>query len=139
MLFFNKFLSTPYSHHESQYGFNITVKLFIKFLKYYHLVNKVYPMKRWISTSQKRWIDASQTQHAFFRETIGCDIRDGLVYSQLWRIWILKNIDMYPKHLRNDIKFKTIDHLIRNGSRGNEKVATAIKRYKILNGFNKVF
>jgi hypothetical protein len=76
----------------------------------------------------------SSLSNSYTYLVIGGAQKDGLIYSQLWRGYVLDNIDSlefvndnHRKNVLHDLK----SDLIINGSRGNERVREILKKNKL--------
>ena len=79
-------------------------------------------------------ISASSLSNCYTYIVIGGTLKDGLVYSQLWRGYVLDNIDSlefanynHRKNVLSDLK----SDLSVNGSRGNERVREILKKNEL--------
>ena len=79
-------------------------------------------------------ISASSLSNCYTYVVIGGTQKDGLVYSQLWRGYVLDNIDSlefanynHRNNVLNDLK----SDLSINGSRGNERVREILKKNEL--------
>ena len=79
-------------------------------------------------------ISVSPLSNSYTYVVIGGTQEDGLVYSQLWRGYVLDNIDSleftndsHRKNVLNNLK----NDLRINGSRGNERVREILKKNEL--------
>ena len=79
-------------------------------------------------------ISVSPLSNCYTYVVIGGAQKDGLVYSQLWRGYVLDNIDSleftndsHRKNVLNNLK----NDLRINGSRGNERVREILKKNEL--------
>jgi hypothetical protein len=79
-------------------------------------------------------LSVSPLSNSYTYVVIGGTHKDGLVYSQLWRGYVLDNIDSlefinysHRNNVLNDLKYD----LRINGSRGDERVREILRKYEI--------
>lgn len=131
----------------TEYDYNwdngLTQKLFVKFLKKYGLMDALYAIKgigyTFRPLSIRRisdfFIDVfeSTDDEYYFR----CSY-NRLQLSQLWRFYLLENVDKYPYPngdrylMKNDIT-SSISH---NGYRESKEIRELFKKYNIINSYN---
>lgn len=56
---------------------------------------------------------------------------EDLVLSQLWRFYLLENLDMFPISLRASIKANLRKTILGNGTRRNEEIINLMKKYDL--------
>jgi len=124
---------------ESTIAFNRSLlKLYFKFLKKERVFGGVYrkgiPNLPTFSKITKYAFPliVSSFSNSYTYIVIGGAQKDGLVYSQLWRGYVLDNIDSLEftndSHRRNVLYNLKCD-LRLNGSRGNERVREILRKY----------
>jgi hypothetical protein len=126
---------------ESTIAFNRSLlKLYFKFLKKERIFGVVY--RNEISslptfskiTKYAYPLFVSSLSNSYTYIVIGGAQKDGLVYSQLWRGYVLDNIDSLE--FTNDSHRKDVLHNLKidlrlNGSRGNERVREILKKNEL--------
>lgn len=126
---------------ESTIAFNRSLlKLYFKFLKKERIFGGVYGEgNQYLPTFSKITncaypLSVSSLSNSYTYFVIGGEQKDGLVYSQLWRGYVLDNIDSLEftndSH-RNGVLDNLKSDLRINGSRGNERVREILKKNEL--------
>ena len=129
----------------TKYDYNwdngLTQKLFIKFLKKYGLMDALYAIRgigytfRPLSIRRMGdfFIEVFETfeDERYFR----CSY-NRLQLSQLWRFYLLENVDEYPNRDRDLMRSTITSSISNNGYRESKEIRELFKKYNITNSYN---
>jgi len=134
-------LPLPYnaSSENEIYNFNLSImKLYVMFLKKMGLFSGVYRRKHGIPPLRelpgRYCIAASSLSNTYTYKVMGKRSSDGLVHSQLWRGYLLDNLDsivfVNDKH-RESLVDRIKKDMRMNGTRRDERVREFLRKYEI--------
>ena len=128
----------------TKYDYNwdngLTQKLFIKFLKKYGLMDALYAIRgigytfRPLSIRRMGdfFIEVFETfeDERYFR----CSY-NRLQLSQLWRFYLLENVDEYPNRDRDLMRSTITSSISNNGYRESKEIRELFEKYNITNSY----
>ena len=129
----------------TKYDYNwdneLTQKLFVKFLKKYGLMDALYAIRgigyTFRPLSIRRigdfFIEVFETpeDERYFR----CSY-NRLQLSQLWRFYLLENVDEYPNRDRDLMRSTITSSISNNGYRESKEIRELFEKYNITNSYN---
>ena len=119
----------------------LTQKLFVKFLKKYGLMDALYAIRgigyTFRPLSIRRigdfFIEVFETfeDERYFR----CSY-NRLQLSQLWRFYLLENVDEYPNRDRDLMRSTITSSISHNGYRESKEIRELFEKYNITNSYD---
>ena len=114
--------------------FKILKMLFAKFLKKHKIMAKMYKNLYDIFIVRNKEVRLGSEHDMYINYRLNNLIfpeTDDLVMSQLWRFYLLENINLFNTSIREIIKRNTQRGIENNGTRGSEELEKLFDKYNI--------